>query len=469
MHLTGEQMPFGGRGRQSNPWRMLVYAILIVIGIVFTRLVEVERVQLPFMATSTPTRVVTTYLQEAQAYFSAGDLQKCIESYQLALKLDPNNARIWAEMARVQTYSSGLTTNSAERQAQLAEARTSINQAISISEDDSFVHAVRALVYDWSASAVDSQDLHLSFLTEAETAAVFAKKLDPNNVLALAYYAEVLVDQQKWAQAMDVAAQAVTQVETRTDVNDSFKLDVYRVSGSVFENNGYYQRAIEEYWKAVEYAPALTFLYLRLGVNYRQLKFEDPQNLDRALEVFARAAQINEQNKILDPIPYLAIGKTYMQEGEFFAAALNISRALIFDSQDADIYGRLGLVYFKARNYESSLDVLNCAINGCDAELNRKVLCEAVYGCDPEDAAALQYGAELEGLLLDSNSVVYYYTYASALAFYGYCDEAEVIMQELDTVFGDDDLVAEINAENRAICAGTTIEPAGTPTPEAAD
>jgi tetratricopeptide (TPR) repeat protein len=458
MQLSGRQMPFGPSRRNTNPWRVLVYVVLIIAGVVFTRMVESQRVQRPFVPTPTPTRVVLSYIEEAQTYFSVGDLESTIEAYQQALEVDPGNARIYAEMARVQTYSSELRTNSVERQARLAEARESIDRATGLAPDDSMVQAVRSLVYDWSALAIDDTDVSLSFLTEAETAAVFAKQLDPTNVLADAYYAEVLVDQRKWAQAMDVAEQAVEAADRREDISDLMRLDIYRVYAVVLENNGYYRGAIDAYQQALEYAPSLTFLYLRLGSNYRQLKLEDPVYLDMALDAFARAAQINEQLGIPDPVPYLAIGRTYMQEGEFFAAALNISKALQFDSANADIYGRLGLVYFKARNYESSLDVLQCAVHGCDAEVNRRVLCEALYGCDPEDPEALQYGEEITGLMLDSNSVVYYYTYASALAYYGLCDEAEVLFRDLESVYPDDAIVQAIVSENRAICAVTSGE-----------
>lgn len=453
MQLNGRQMPFGPQRRRTNPWRALAYVFLITVLVVVTRLVEAQRIPRPFVPTPTPTRVALSYVEEAQTYFSVGDLERTIQAYEQALEVDPDNARLYAELARVQAYSSELRTNSAQRQARMAEARSSIDRAVELSPEDSMVQAVRALVYDWSAFAIDDSETRLSFLTEAETAAVYAKQLDPANVLADAYYAEVLVDQRKWAQALDVAEQAVEAANSRDDISDLMRLDIYRVYAVVLENNGFYRGAAEAYQKALEYAPSLTFLYLRLGSNYRQLKTEDPAYLDQALEAFARAAQINEQLGIPDPVPYLAIGRTYMQEGEFFAAALNISKALQFDSTNADIYGRLGLVYFKARNYESSLDVLQCAVFGCDAEVSRRVLCEALYGCDPEEPEALQYGEEINGLMLDSTSVVYYYTYASALAYYGYCDDAEVVLQELESVYPDDALVMSIVEENRSICA----------------
>ncbi len=54
---------------------------------------------------------------------------------------------------------------------------------------------------------------------------------------------------------------------------------------------------------------------------------------------------MNEQLEILDPSPYLAIAKTYAQQGEFFAAARNAQEAIKLDPTNADLYGQLGDIY----------------------------------------------------------------------------------------------------------------------------
>ena len=61
------------------------------------------------------------------------------------------------------------------------------------------------------------------FIFEAEQDAVHALSADSQNPLALAYYAEILVDQQKWAQAEQYILQAV---ELGPQV-----MDVHRVYG----------------------------------------------------------------------------------------------------------------------------------------------------------------------------------------------------------------------------------------------
>ncbi len=154
-------------------------------------------------------------------------------------------------------------------------------------------------------------------------------------------------------------------------------------------------------------------------MNYRQLK-----QYDRAIEYFAQAATINESIGVRDSIPYLAIGKTYTQMGEFFIAARNVKKAIQYDPTSPDVYGQLGIVYFKSHNYEGSLDPLKCAIYGCDAEIS----C-AVRDCDPEKDEKI----DNSGMPLSANTVVYYYTYGSVLAglhrkSQPYCTEAVKVL-----------------------------------------
>jgi tetratricopeptide (TPR) repeat protein len=455
----------------------LIYIILIAAGILLTRMVEAGRVKPLLLPTPFPTRTSDSYREEGKVYFSAGDMVKAIEAYENAVNVEPENGTILGELARIQTYSSELTTNYQERKARLDGAIASIDQAVALSPDDSYLYAIRALVYDWAAAAQNTISDKNKYLNEAETSAVRANQLDPENPLTLAYYAEVLTDQQKWAQALDLAEQAVAQVEDGSLALGDTRMDVYRVYATVLESIGLYRSAIEEYEKAAAITPNLTFLYLRIGVNYRQLL-----NYDKALEYFSRAAQINSQlNEELsqqDPVPYIAIGRTYLQQGEFFAAALNMARALAINPSDPDMYGQLGIVYYKARNYESAIPVLQCAVEGCTAEDSQRVLCELGYAeCESGALESTIQGQAVTGLSLGVGSIEYYYTYASALSYYSGtdiaisgCEDAERLHEQLLSVYGDDEIVTGIVAENRSICSRAApaeeLEPSPTTTSE---
>lgn len=451
MELRGDKLDFGERGRRSRPWRMLFYLALILGGLYFSWLVNRGTVQPLFLPTPTATRNSYSHALEAKALFSAGNLGEATDAYQQAVVLDPDNARLWADYARVLIYFSELKPSYSERLDTLIEARDAADLAIELDADDSFAHSVRALAYDWLAAADEVN--RQAYLTEASSAAEFARFLAADDAFALAVYAEVQVDLQKYAQAVQYAELAADSI----DAQNEYAVDVYRIYGTVLENLGAYNSAIEQYMRAAEVAPNLTFLYIRIGVNYRRLN-----KATEALTFFNKAAEMNNQLDINDPIPYLAIARTYLQMGEFFISALNVERALSVNPANPDIYGLLGVVFYKARNYESSISVLKCAVDGCTPEESVNVLCEFVYLCG-SDPLAEGIGNQVQGLDLNSNSLVYYYTYGSALAFYsgseGYefaCGDAErVFNQIMASQYGSDPIVAGIVAEGRSIMAGS--------------
>jgi tetratricopeptide (TPR) repeat protein len=451
MNLRGDQMPFGGTGTRSRPGRILFYLGLIVAGVMLTRLVEAGRVQPLFLPTPTPTRTTFSYAQEAETHFAAGALNKAIEAYQKAVELNPEDDQSWADLARIQTYSSSLLATAEERRARLSEARDSIENAVEIAPDSVENWAVRILVYDWSASAADDVTDRQRFFNEAESSMAQANILDPNNALAVAYEAELRVDRGEFAPALDKAQQAIQLADPD---NLTQQMDVHRVYGTVLENNGLYRQAIDEYLKAAEINENLTFLYLRIGANYRRL-----QDSDNALRYFERAARLNEQNQISDPIPYLAIGRTYLQDGEFFIAARNLEQAVAIAPANAELFGFLGIVYFKARNYESAETVLRCAVNGCAPEVGRELLCQKVYGCELDDEEAQQYGEFIAGLPLEAVTLEYYYTLGSVLASNNQCQDAEQIFSELIASYGSDPIVSAIVAEGRLLCANQETQP----------
>ncbi len=481
MRLTGDNLQLGRSQRSSDPWRVLFYLVVIVAGVLLVRAVWVTgSVEPLFLPTPTPTRTSVSYAEEGRTQFSAGRLNDAVAAYRNAVAVDPQASRLWGELARIQAYSSALMTNADQRRGRLEEARASIDQGLQVGPDDPFVHAVRAMVYDWSAAAADSSSdegrtLKDRFLTEAEASSIRALQLDPGSSLAQAFYSEVLNDQQKFAQSLDVAEQAAAQA----DPLDPLTMDVHRVYGSVLESNGYYSQAIVEYRAAANITPNFTYLYLLIGANYRQLAVKAPIESERrslmelALQNFDTAARINAQLEIADPTPYLAIGRTYLQDGEFFIAAVNVERALAIDPTQADIFGRLGIIFFKARNYETAVEVLRCAVEGCTAEESGGLLCDIkVFRCDggvPPDSVG-----DVTGLSLGDGSLEYYYTYASVLVSFrdtpnhpNACGRAEDLLQQVMAAYGDDPIVAGIVGENRTLCGhgGAVPTASVTPTP----
>jgi tetratricopeptide (TPR) repeat protein len=430
---------------RSNPYRVLLLIGLVLGGVWLLSMVNRGQIQSPFVPTPTPTRSPASYILEAQAYFNAGKLDDpasdldAIGAYQAALQVDPDNALIWAELARIQTYSTSLVSTDQQRLDRLQEALASIERAVELAPDDSTVYAIYAFVLDWNASSnLISAEQREDYLVRAEAAANRAYLLDPQNALALAFYAEVLLDGQKWDQARQYAELAVELSPN--------SMDTHRVLATVLEAIGAYRDAIQEYIRAAEIAPNLTFLYLRIGLGYRHL-----QVYDTALEYFEQAALINEQLGVRDPLPYIAIAKTYAQQGEFFIASRNAEKALSFDPTNADTYGQLGMIYVQARNYETALPALRCAVDGCTAEQNETALLFAEEGILPGSVA-------VEPLALTNLTVAYYYVrYGSVLAYldsgdHAYCQHSLELMEILRQTFPEDELLMQNVEANEATC-----------------
>jgi tetratricopeptide (TPR) repeat protein len=406
------------RRDDTSVYRMFIWVILILASVWIIRSVQQGNVQPLFQPTATPTRFAQSYTLEGDAHFTAGELNSSIAAYNEAAQVDPNNVQVWAQLSRVQTYSTALLIREDEILARLDEAILSAEKAIEVNPDSSIAHAVHALSLNWKASYTQDARERQALLTKSQQEATRSLQLDNTNTLALAFYAEVLVDQQQWTQAQQIIDQALAA--------DSSLMDVHRVHAYVLESLGEYALAIEAYDQAILRAPNLTFLYLRAGAGYRRLAFESPneqvqeQLFESSLEYFAQAARINEQLGVQDPAPYLSIARTYSQMGQFFIAIRNVQRTIEFEPSNPVFYGELGVLYHKNRNYETGIQAFKCAIKGCAAEES----CDGRGGCGDNDVQA-----EVVGLPLNASTVYYYDIYASELAALStpkvnYCDQA---------------------------------------------
>ncbi len=455
--------PIFNRKSESNVYRMFFWVILALGGIWLILQMEEGLIKSPFEAPPPPTRTSTSYALEGAAQFTAGNLDASIAAYQEAVRLDPTDGDTMAELARIQTYSSALLTSDPERSTRLQEALQSAQQAVKIAPDDSTAHAVLAFALDWNAdTSLVSEDQAQSDLTQADQEAVRALQLDATNTLALAFYAEILVDEQKWTQAEQYIQQAVDR--------DPSLMDVHRVYAYVLESLGEYNLAIQEYDKAIAITPKLTFLYLRAGANYRQLGFSSlndvtqKQLFDSSLTYFAKAAAIDDELQIKDPTPYLSIAKTYSQEGEYFIAARNVQKALEFEPDNPDFYGQLGYIYFKSRNYEGSIPALQCAVVGCSG--TDSCLGRGLDACDDTHPPV-----QVTGLPLTLGSVDYYQVYFSVLAALGprdptYCPRAQTTISQVRASGFEQqrpDITANISAAELE-CAPSALTPV-IPTP----
>jgi tetratricopeptide (TPR) repeat protein len=470
---VNNRRPLFNRRPQSNIYRMFLWIVMLLGGVWMLQQMDKGEIKPLFQETPIPTRSVESLVSEGSASFSAGKVQAAITAYQEAVELDPNNAQIWMELARIQTYSSTFLITNPEKKARLREALDSANKAVELAPEDSMAHAIRALALDWNANS----DFHTTeevqdFLARAEQDALIAQQLDNTNTLALAYYAEILVDQQKWNQAEII----MQQVFEHEDANQF--MDVHRVNALVLETLGDYNLAITEYDKAIALEPNFTFLYRLAGANYRTLAAKIPNPAaalpvyETSLEYFAKAVKINEQIGVKDPGPHLSIARTYSQLGEFFIAARNVQTALEYEPNNSDIYGQLGVIYFRSRNYEGSIFSLKCATYGCSGDDSCKG--RGLDKCYPD---LNENPVDVPGMEIAPNSIVYYYTYGSVLAALSRpkdnnCGEAMRVLQEVrneleanpdDYIDGRDTILFDIVEPSEFICRSLAEDLAATP------
>ena len=450
MYVPTGKAIFRKSQRRSNPYRVLFLLTMLLAVLFVYRSYASGEIEPPFTPTPTPTRVPYSYALEADTRFRSGDLDGAILAYKEAIEMDPENAMLLAELARLQTYSSTQLTTDSGKRARLQEALANIDRAVELDPDSSSVHAIRTFVLDWNANrSLVSEEEHVRMLSLADQSALTAINLDGRNALALAFYAELQVDQQRWGdaeQTIEFAKEA-----------DSSLMDVHRVDAYVNESMADYEGAIEAYQRAIAINPNMTYLHMMIGYNYRTLagRVTGPNALEiakpiyeQALESFARVVDINKQLSIQDPIPYIAIAKTYAQQGEFFAASWNILTAVELSPQDATLYGEAGIIFYKARNYETAELALRCAVRGCNAEIS----CE-VRQCNPEADPPMI----VQGLDLSEGSKWYYLHLGSVLAALHRqtapkCPEAIQVFREIRAQYSDDPLFMNIVEVGESTC-----------------
>jgi tetratricopeptide (TPR) repeat protein len=435
MIIPGKKPLFRQDNNQNAPYRIVVMMLVVFALIFVLRSINSGSIPPFFLPTPTPTRTFASYASEGETQFIAGDMVKAIEAFQQALRVDTRNVDLWAEIARIQVYSTKLITVDADRLVRFEEARKSIDTALQISPDSSLAHAIKSFYLDWYATSGLVGDQYQALLNQAEQSAVRAIQLDSQNALALAFYAEILTDQQKIIQADLYIEQALKA--------DSNLMDVHRVDGYLNESASNYPQAIAAYKQALRVDPNLTFLYMSIGVNYRKIR-----QYDLALENFSRAAKINEGLGVKDSGPYFSIANTYLQMGEALVAGLNARKGLNYKPADADAYGQLGIIYHRSKNYEGAILAFKCALSGCTAQES----CE-VRQCD----SATDPMPVIQGLPLTASTGDYYITYGSDLAALhrpsnNYCQEAMRILGMARQAFTADEIAIKNITESENIC-----------------
>ena len=97
MYIDERKDLFRNSGNRSNPYRIMLILLVIVVLVAVLRDYASGEIWPPFVPTPTPTRTVNSFITEGETHFQAGNLAKAIESFNKALILEPNNTAVRVE------------------------------------------------------------------------------------------------------------------------------------------------------------------------------------------------------------------------------------------------------------------------------------------------------------------------------------------------------------------------------------
>jgi tetratricopeptide (TPR) repeat protein len=412
MYLSGSKWNMNKRKRHSNPWR-IIFLMGIIGFFVYLQTMVIPEVPPLFVATPTATRSPDSFINEAENYLVEGKISQAIESYQNAILADPKNVSNYINVARLLAYNGDYE-----------EAATQAENALLLNPNNSMASAIRGWVKGLDGDYLAATDSLKNAIT-----------YDPNNSTAYAYYAEVLALMQQDGQGDIGTLEEAIEYSRRAQELAPTAMETHRARGLVLELTSNYEEAAQEFSAAINQNNNIADLHLALGRNYRVL-----ERYDDAVTEFVRANSLNPT----DYLPEYYISRTYASIGDY-VKAIQYAEQAVSDKPDYPVlYGNLGTLYYRYKQYNRAIDALRMAIQGGTSE----------------------DGVIVEGLPLDYGTVSeYYYIYGLSLAREGQCADALQIAQALVQIVPDDEYaVANAEAMNE-MCLIEANKPFPTATP----
>jgi tetratricopeptide (TPR) repeat protein len=172
---------------------------------------------------------------------------------------------------------------------------------------------------------------------------------------------------------------AIQDYSKAIELNPNYT-EAYYNRGIVFTNENNYDRAIQDYSKAIELNPNYTEAY-----NNRGNIFKNNKNYDRALEDYNKAIELNPKlteaynnrgvvfinknrnadaisdfNKAIELNPKLTEaynnrGIVFINENKNSEAISDVNKAIELDPDFADAYNNRGIIFYREKRYEEAI------------------------------------------------------------------------------------------------------------------
>jgi tetratricopeptide (TPR) repeat protein len=308
---------YRGRRRRSF-WPIIPLVILLAVGLYLlgTRTRFFENPFNPLMPTPTPTRTALSYLAEAEDYYSEGQLANALRAYEQAAKLEPENDEAFRQQA-------WLLIQLGHPSRAIAPAQ----EAVAVKEDAQNL-SILAMALDWSGQ-----------YDEAIKVALQAVDSDPLSPEAHAMLAEVYMDKNNWARALD-------EIDTAVKLNPDSAM-VQRNLGYVLDNQGRHDEAIDAFERAAALDPKLSYIYTTAGNGYVALG-----EYENAIAQYEKAVEASPDS----PVGYDALGHASALAGDPDRGLSMLKKAIEIDPEYGPAYAHLGRLYYTQLNYESAIE-----------------------------------------------------------------------------------------------------------------
>lgn len=123
--------------------------------------------------------------------------------------------------------------------------------------------------------------------------------------------------------------------------------------GDLYGRRGEFEKAVEEFKKAIELKPGYADAYHNLGNTYQQMG-----EIDNATENFEKAIEFNPNLWQ----SYQNLAAIYFEEAKFDQAVRNMQKAIDVNPQNANLHVNLGIIYLKLENLQGAKEAFQKAL-----------------------------------------------------------------------------------------------------------